>query len=473
MTHVINRNEFERIKASISGMSVAERTRLDRKEELKQLSEDKKSKWPNTLEATRKKKESFLKDREDKAELRRQEVDLEEAEIRRKQRLDAISRANDLLYDQTDRMKMLKSKKLYSDVLHNRTFQVQHKIDVKEVINKEAAEYHQVILSKVREGDEAERAKELKRMEQIKLIAIARKEQLDDARAKRERDQQEQVAIGLGMKKRAQDMLEEEIRMHDLKHKKAEENKNAVLSANEKLKLLRIQLAQEERRAEESRDAEVQVIEGRKNERKAIEIRFQEKAQLKRQSIIDAAVKLLAERTNTENAVLMKQETEIKDREDKAIADKAARRKAEWDAIVKSRTDMLNKKDEEFMQQYEDDERLAKIWREENDKAIKSEHAKADRAHQNACTIKSIQYTDGQSRRRKAVEDRLLELEEDRVLQGMEGDVGDRFLKVCHKTISTYEAQGKPTYPLKVALAYKEPVLIGAKLNKDRPQKKE
>lgn len=33
--------------------------------------------WPNTLEATRKKKETFIKDRDDAAENRRQEIDAE------------------------------------------------------------------------------------------------------------------------------------------------------------------------------------------------------------------------------------------------------------------------------------------------------------------------------------------------------------------------------------------------------------
>ena len=370
-------------------------------------------------------------------------------------------------------MKMLKSKMLYADVLHDRKYQVHNKVMAKEAVGKEAAEYHQVILAKVRAGEEEERIKEQARMEQIKLIAAARKEQLDDVRERREAERREQDAIGSAMKKRAQEMLEEEIRQAELKAARAEENKNAVLSANEKLKMLRVQLALEERRAEEARDSEVQAIEDRKNERKAIEVRFQEKAQIKRQSIIDAAVKLLAAKTNTENAVLMKQETEIKDREDKAIADKAGKRRAEWEAIVKSRSDMLSTKDADFVRQYEEDERLFKLQREENERALRAEREKVARAHSNAKEIKSMQYADGQARRRKAVEDRMLDLEEDRVLQGLEGDVNSRFVQVCRDTIGKYEQAGKPTYPLHVALAYKEPVLIGAKLNKDRPQKKE
>ena len=153
------------------------------------------------------------------------------------------------------------------------------------------------------------------------------------------------------------------------------------------------------------------------------------------------------------------------------------------------------------------DERLAKKSREENAKAIANEEEKVHRAHATARQFKgtdppgihhsyitpicfwecrysnsssqysssptnvsyyplslpsyntlAIQYADGQARRKKMVEDKLLDFEEDRLLHGLEGDVGSRFLKVCRETISKYEAEGKPTYPLHVALAYKEPV---------------
>lgn len=44
--------------------------------------------------------------------------------MRREARLEAIRKANDLLYDQTDKMKMLKSQRLYADVIHDRVGQV-------------------------------------------------------------------------------------------------------------------------------------------------------------------------------------------------------------------------------------------------------------------------------------------------------------------------------------------------------------
>jgi hypothetical protein len=75
MARVISFSELERMRASIAPISSAERTRIERKDELKRLSQDRVQHWPNTLEANRTKKESFMKDREAQDEMRRQEID--------------------------------------------------------------------------------------------------------------------------------------------------------------------------------------------------------------------------------------------------------------------------------------------------------------------------------------------------------------------------------------------------------------
>lgn len=80
MTTIMSRAELERIKASILP-SIEDNSKIERKKELKKKSEDRLKNWPNTLEALRLKKESFLKDREAEEELRRQEIDREVALI--------------------------------------------------------------------------------------------------------------------------------------------------------------------------------------------------------------------------------------------------------------------------------------------------------------------------------------------------------------------------------------------------------
>lgn len=75
MARVITASELERMRSSIAPISNAEKNRIDKKAQLKQLSADRVQHWPNTLEANRTKKESFMKDREAQDELKRQEID--------------------------------------------------------------------------------------------------------------------------------------------------------------------------------------------------------------------------------------------------------------------------------------------------------------------------------------------------------------------------------------------------------------
>lgn len=84
MTLVLTKAELERMRlqARQGGSAPLETKEQKRKAELKQLSNERVKNWPNTLEALRKKKESYLKEREDAEELRRQEQDREVCSFR-------------------------------------------------------------------------------------------------------------------------------------------------------------------------------------------------------------------------------------------------------------------------------------------------------------------------------------------------------------------------------------------------------
>ncbi len=72
----MSRAELERIKASVLP-SIENNSKLERKRALKAKSDERLKHWPNTLEALRIKKESFIKDREAEEEAKRQELDRE------------------------------------------------------------------------------------------------------------------------------------------------------------------------------------------------------------------------------------------------------------------------------------------------------------------------------------------------------------------------------------------------------------
>ena len=74
---VISRADLERMRRTTGGLSPETISKSDRKAELKKKSEERLKNWPNTLEALRKKKESFSKDKEEREEVLRRQADLQ------------------------------------------------------------------------------------------------------------------------------------------------------------------------------------------------------------------------------------------------------------------------------------------------------------------------------------------------------------------------------------------------------------
>ena len=210
---ILTRAELERLKhRAVSDGEPRGDYKTQRRAQLKKMSDEKMKHWPNTLEANRIKKLRFVEEKARKEEEARQEVDRLEAEHRRVQRLEAIKRANELMYEQTDKMKYLKGAKMYADTVHTRKDQVALKILRKEEEKKRDAEYHQIILQKVADGEKAEKEKEQRLVEKMEIIKKQRKEQVEEVRAKRAAEAAEARAIGEAMKNEAKARLEEDLR---------------------------------------------------------------------------------------------------------------------------------------------------------------------------------------------------------------------------------------------------------------------
>merc|ERR1719217_140669 len=99
---------------------------LDR-ERLHALSNARKSKWPNTIEALREKKDRMRAEKLEAEEKLRVEIDREEEALQAEKRRLAIERANKMLYDSTDRVKALHSKLMLADVMEERERQIEVK----------------------------------------------------------------------------------------------------------------------------------------------------------------------------------------------------------------------------------------------------------------------------------------------------------------------------------------------------------
>ena len=108
-----------RAKSKGGETGLAHQRRLER-DRLQKLSDERKAKWPNTIEAARAAKEKQRKAKLDAEEALRQQIDAEEEALNVEKRRLAIERANKMLYHGADRVKELHSKLLLADVMQER-----------------------------------------------------------------------------------------------------------------------------------------------------------------------------------------------------------------------------------------------------------------------------------------------------------------------------------------------------------------
>ena len=469
----LTRGDIARMRESLTEDSGDSLMRKQKKEMLRTRSLERIQNWPNTLEALRRKKEMFVKDRAEKEELERQEVDRQEAELRRKQRLQTIERANDMLFRQSDKMKMLKSQMAYADAIHTRKFQVAEKEALKRKVIEEDEMFHRIKMEKVRQGELEEKEKIAKREAKIAEIKVSRKEQLDEVFARRKAEKDEFEAIGVAMRKRAQEQMEEEIQAQEAKQKVAAKANADLMVANEKFKKIRDSVRAREKLEEEEREKQVEGIERRKQAQKDLAARRFEAKQAQRQKIIDTAIELLAKKANTEEAVAKKQEAEARAKSDGLEAAKEAKRAKLWSDIVASRTEMVQRHLDDFLAEKEDEKLMSANWRQLTEEAENKRVAELKEKHAQTLKIKSIQKAEAIAAARKRVSDKLAEREEANLLMMGNNSEEQKFQDECRDQIAKYSAAGKNVYPLLRALEMQMPPLLPAIKNKRPPKKEE
>jgi len=432
----------------------------------KKLSNERLKHWPNTLEAMRKKKENFIRDKRDKEESDRREVDRQEAEIRKQSRMQTIKRANDMLYEQTDKMKMLRSQMAYADAIAYRKVQVQEKSERIEAEKREAAKYHQFILDNCKRLEKIEMQKNEEKEKITEELKKFRSEQIAEVMSKRLAEIAENEAIGVAMRRRAEEQVIEAAKEMEEKERIAAETTANMYRMNEELKVIKQELKEQEAAEAARREAEVAVIDERNAARKALELRRFERAQEARQKIIDAAVEQMAKKGAHHQAVQEKQEKEINDRADRLEAEKQKAAEDDWKFTVESRNQQLQARKDAIAAEKALDEKLALASKARSDAAHEKEEKKAKELRDSTVRIKQLQYAEGVARSQKRIEDRIAQIEEEKLLRDIAGQDDDKFVAFVNDKIDSYRKEGKPVYTLIKALDYRQPQLIPAVLKK-------
>lgn len=426
----------------------------------KQMSDARKNRWPNTLEAMRAKKEHAMADRENILEKERQEIDRQEAGLQKSNRMKAIERANRLLYDQTDKMKNLRSQQLFSDVLEDRNIQIEEKKMRSDMDNARSEKYLRIQQQLIIEGDRKEESEADKRQQKNALIAAQQQEQLQAFKENYIRELRLEKEEGTAIKSKVESDL---IKEKEEALRRRREAKQAALDtkiANEQLKQIRLKLLAEEDNEELKRQMEARKKEDLMQRRTVQEkTRFDEKLRIKQRMIDRATAQLIALGEQNDQRE-EKQAQEVRDAEDAEMARRADRRAKQQQAIDRSRKMQLDMKVMKKTMDSQSQVQMAHHWSVRNQQVEEEEKAEEIERRQRNVKIRQDQERQMADKRRIKMEERAAKLLADEQTVKMMGEEDERFQKIAQEELEIAAGENKNLITLSKAVMSKDKTIM-------------
>lgn len=201
---VLPKSEWERIERELNRRQIEEeRVRRIRAEleEQKRKSKELVKSWGNTLAGQRQRKLEARKQREEREEAERLNIDIEEAKYQASQRKSAIEKAKTQQYYQTDRVKNFHSALQLTEVLKERDAQVE--LNILKAKANEGQDREWLQMSKKEQDDSIRRDQEaaLKRMKAALENAEFMKKQIGEHMREQDAVKSEDLAEGEELKK--------------------------------------------------------------------------------------------------------------------------------------------------------------------------------------------------------------------------------------------------------------------------------
>lgn len=407
--------------------------------ERKALSDARVAKWPNTLEAMRRNKDEARNRRLEAEEAERLKEDKRLAAARAQERKIRIERANRMIYEQTDRMKVLKSNLMFADIVAHRDRQVEEKKYWGAMEKEMDGMWHQEIIRQCKEYDVKEAKEEAARKAKFKDIAAVQTRQLEEYKnayieqLRQEREEGIKIAEDC-----VREVAEEKAKMQRVKDRDIA-NMVATRKGNEKLQELRKEFAKKEA-LEDAAIAKYAADKEKMQKMRAEREQEQfDRAQRKRQKIIDDAVAAMAAFSNQEETILAKQQAEARAKEDAKFADKARKQQEMRDAIEESRkmqNDMRQK------QKDEDDALAAEMqrrWKLRNEQLNADEKRERKEKRDNARAYQAFLLKQAEEKKRERREEREGSLRQAKIAQQVSAEEEGRFFDEVRKALQKME----------------------------------
>merc|ERR1712166_1720955 len=457
-TSVITAHELARMKVSIDEgqgiMPPANPHELRSKRvRLQKISQDRVSRWPNTLEAERKKKEARRQQRHDEEEVQRKKIDKEEAAIQGEKRRMAIERANKMLYDDNDRVKSFHSALLLSDVMKEREAQIE--VTRQRTKNERRRDKHWAMMQDeaIEEYDRKEIDKKTEVQRKRYEVAVARESQPADlkkviADGKKDKEREGQLIIQKAQMEIAKARREEQARVEEAK-RQVDENKkvNALLKTLQQEELQR-ELLEEEGLHQIALEKESKLM-----ERKRREMENKRLADEKKQRILDHVQQLrLAGMSDEEERV----ENQVKEKAEADAAEaerRLERKRRELAEIKRSRNEQLKRKEMVRDDQVSDEKEWAAQWTVAKERLQVEDEGERARVRQRNVDVTNfnIQLREEKKMERQVVRQTHLEAAHraNEILEEEE----ERFGQYTTACMNEWHLQGKSCKPMRILLS--------------------
>ena len=193
----ISRSELDLIVCSIENISSNRQPcELSKKEQLKQLSDARVAGWKDTLTAKRKAKLTWKAEKERLEEEQRKLQDAEEAALRGKLRNETLQHADNLLRENTEKVRQFRGQQMLVDTLITRDIQIQEREKMSQNEIEEEKQWHLSVINSMKEAEK----KSIRDLENEKRRSEALVEDL-----KRQRDEREEQIRAQHLQKRQEE----------------------------------------------------------------------------------------------------------------------------------------------------------------------------------------------------------------------------------------------------------------------------
>ncbi|KAG7393294.1 hypothetical protein PHYPSEUDO_011299 [Phytophthora pseudosyringae] len=454
-------DELERMRASVCPPVQSDRE--VRRQAIKLKSEQRTATWPNTLEAMRKKKDHWKKDKEERLEDERKKIDEEEMRLQREAQTKQIARANRLLYEQTDRMKTLRSKQLLADVVHHRTLQLEEKQMLQDQDDLTNHLYDRQVLAQVLDGEEEEQRQRKKKLEENARLATMQKQQLEEYKQRYINELREEKRDGDRMKQQAEQDYIDEMEKEKQRKLRLKQASAETQLANQRLRAHRETQKEKERLEDAKREEEERKKQLRDAKRMDLQQQKKENALARKQRMIDLATNNLVKLEQKSEERLQNQSQEVRAKEDKEFKERAARRAAEKEAIARSRRHQLDCKQREKEQEAQEALESVIQW-EQFGRRIEMQ-SKQDEQEQRLEDLRLAvgQKQQADARRKTLMDERAAVLQGDQAARSALEYEDDRFKVVAQQALDEARERGLTNvFPIQKALVEKRIDLLHA-----------